>query len=85
MAGYLIFAVVIIGIIVIGLGYAFLSDAVDIFIPQYRSGLLSGYNDELTNWGFDVLMTIFKFILIPALFVIAYFAWNMAQKPLQRY
>jgi len=83
MVSYLIVACVLLTVVVIGIVWAVNSDFVDIFTPQYHSGLLSPYNDAESDYVFDILMMGFKYFLVPAILILAYFAFNMSQKPEQ--
>lgn len=81
MVSYLIFKIIIIGILIIGIFYSFASDVIDYFVPLFSTGPLAAYRTSDTIWGFDVVMTLFKFVLIPVLVGLIYFTIQMAQKP----
>ena len=81
MVAYLIFAVIFIGIIILGIFYSFASDLVDFFIPLFSNSPLSIYNTPETTWGFDVVLFTFKYVLVPALLALMYYTYQMAQKP----
>lgn len=81
MVSFLIFKVIIVGIIILGVFYSFASDYVDWFIPSYSTGPLSGYNTVESDWGFDVLIFLFKWVLIPSLSGLMFYTYIMAQKP----
>lgn len=81
MVAYLIFTVIFIGIIILGIVYSFASDLVDFFIPLFSTSPLSIYNTPETTWGFDVVVFIFKYVLIIALIGLMYHTYQMAQKP----
>lgn len=64
-----------------GILYAFFSDLVDFFVPIFNNGTLSSYNTEESIYGFYFLMTLFKYCLMAFLLYIAFFVWQMSQKP----
>lgn len=83
MVSYLIFRIIILGVLVLGIVYSFASDVVDFFIPIYSNSPLAQYNIPELQWGYDVVITIFKFVLVPALIGLIYLTIQMAQKPEQ--
>lgn len=73
-------------IIVVGIAYNFTSDFVDFIlggINDYEGTPLANQMDADSIQGAGFLMVVFKMILVPSLFVIMYFAWVMAQRPLR--
>jgi RsiW-degrading membrane proteinase PrsW (M82 family) len=78
---YLIIVGCFFTIAALGIGYSFISDATDFVTPIYSGTPLSAYNDANSDWGLDFLLFLVKFFLIPALLVVAYFMFTMAQKP----
>jgi hypothetical protein len=83
VVAYLIFRVIILGIIILGIFYSFASDLIDFFIPIYSASPLHGYNTPDTDWGFDTLIFMLKYILVPAFFGLMFYTYIMAQKPEQ--
>lgn len=83
MAAYLIFKIIIVGIVILGVFYSFASDTVDQFTPLFSSGPLSGYVTPEMQWGHDVILFALKYVLIPALIGLMYFTYQMGQKPEQ--
>ena len=81
MVSYHIIVGLFLGIIAIGIAFAATSDMVDEFTPLYSSGQLSAYNDVDSNYFFDMLMFIFKYFLVVALIILAYWSFMQAQKP----
>jgi len=87
MVAYLI---IIFGLIVIvsGITYNITSDMVDQFLTMLNIGYSqdSRFSLDADNvYGGNLLLTLFKFILIPILFVIIFWVWNLAQKPNRSY
>jgi len=85
---YLLLVGVGLTIIVTGITYNFVSDFVDYIITAingYANTPLANQMDADSIEGGSLLLMLFKFILIPTLFVIAYFAWTMSQKPVKQW
>jgi len=83
---YLLLVGVGLTIVVTGITYNFVSDFVDAVlasINSYEGTPLADQMDADTVEGGNFLMALFKMFLIPALFMIMYFAWTMAQKPVR--
>lgn len=81
MVSYII--IVILGLLTFfeGLIYAFFSDFADMFAPIFFSGALSSYNTDESIYGYNILMTLFKYCLMVFLLYIGLFVWTMSQKP----
>ena len=69
-----------ISLIAIGIYYSFLSDGVDLVTS---TPILPSYTSAETTQTFDMLMFVFKFILVATLIGIIYFVFVMSQKPEQ--
>jgi hypothetical protein len=81
---YLLLVGLALTIIISGIAYSFTSDFVDTMmsgINGYAGTPLENQMDSDSVTGGNFLMALFKFFLIPVLFVIVYFAMVMSQKP----
>ena len=85
MVSYLLI-VLGISIIVSGITYNITSDLVDSFVSALSITFSHDSKFTMDQDSIDtgnLLMTLFKYCLIPILFVLGYFAWTMAQKPVR--
>lgn len=83
---YLLLVGVGLTIIVTGIAFSFISDFVDFMlsgINGYAGTPLANQMDADSIQGGDMLIVLFKMILVPSFFVIMYFAFVMAQKPVK--
>ncbi len=69
---------------VIGLLFMFLSDITDVFVPIYNTNI-AGHNDATTQWGYDALTFLGKFMIVFSLIGLILFSYTMAQKPEKRW
>lgn len=74
-------------IIITGIAFNFISDFVDFTIAatSYSGTPLANQMDQASIDGGYFLLTLFKMILVPSLFIILYFCWSMAQKPVRNW
>jgi uncharacterized protein (UPF0333 family) len=80
---YLLLVGVGLTIITVGIAYSFISDFVDVIlssINNYSGTPLANQMDVDSISTGNLLLALFKLILIPALLVIIYFAFTMSQK-----
>ncbi len=91
MASYLLIQFVLI-LIVVGVAYSFVSDTKDYLINAiggadnpYANTPLQGQMDQDSIDGGYFLLVLFKMFLIPALFVLMYWCYNYAQKPVREW
>ena len=85
---YLLLVGVGLTIIITGITYSFVSDFIDMIlasINNYEGTQLANQMPASAVEGGDFLMAIFKTSLVPILLIIAYFAWQMSQKPVRQW
>jgi len=80
------YIIILFGLIIIvsGLTYSVSSDFVDTILISLNSGYSQDSRFSLdadSVYGGNLLLTLFKFILMPILFVIMYWVFQYAQKP----
>lgn len=80
---YLLLVGVGLTIVVVGIVYSIVSDFVDVMInaTSYTGTPLANMMDTDTVYGAGLLLTLFKYILMPVLLVLIYWAIVMSQKP----